>query len=165
MIKTNKNDVQILRETLIFLQKRKSMKIMFLFIIFSLSLTAFAEETFETLNFKQAALMAKSQHKKLFILAYAEGCSKARKLEEALDRSDIKATSLEHFVSIKMEMNEPENNFRVSNWGLRGSPTLVVIDPTVRTLFSTGMEGALEGVKTLDEVKAFLNDPSEHQIP
>jgi thioredoxin 1 len=124
--------------------------------LFTLSFAASAQETkgphsivFTKGNFSSALQQAATQHKYVFVDAYASWCGPC-KLLKATTFHNKKAADFynANFVNISIDMEKGEGPQLASAWGITAYPTLIIFDPSGKPLLGTmGYMGAADLVK------------------
>lgn len=81
-------------------------------------------------GWNEAEKMAKEQKKPIFTFVWSDNCLESiRMLEDIFTDEDVAEFYNQNFICYKMDANEMANNVRVSNWGVKGLPTMIFMTP------------------------------------
>lgn len=126
--------------------KSSSGIILFCFILFSMFCTsnAFAQKkaakneiNFSTQNYQQVLFMAKENHKKIFVDAYATWCGPCKQLQRTTFRDAKAATYFnKNFVNISIDVEKGEGIALAKTWAIEGLPTLLILDENGKIIAS-----------------------------
>ena len=125
-------------------------------LLFIFSFTANAQEAksphsivFTTGSFSNALQQAATQHKYVFVDAYASWCGPCQLLKATTFHNKKAADFYNaNFVNISIDMEKGEGPQLAAAWGITAYPTLIVFDPSGKPLLGTmGYMGASDLIK------------------
>ncbi|WP_264537811.1 thioredoxin family protein [Flavobacterium sp. N1736] len=87
------------------------------------------EIIFSTKDFTHVPAIAKAQHKKVFVDAYAKWCAPCKELQKTTFK-DPKAAAYfnKNFINISIDVEKGEGVKLAKTWKIEGLPTLLILD-------------------------------------
>jgi len=130
---------------------------LFLLVLFISDLTLSQGIEFKTMNYQEAKELAIKSKKNLFVDVYIDNCAPCKYLNDKVFVNPELGTFMnEHFISIRMNADAPENTEFAAHNKLNSFPTLMYFDPSGELI---------RVVKGSKEATALLTIAKDHVFP